>query len=103
MGLELFPKFHPSNALTAIRVPQSLDGTKLQAVIRDRYGVTIPGGHDELKGKILRLSNLGFVNRFDIIHALSALEFGLRDMGHKPCSGANLGAGVRAFMQALDA
>ena len=103
MGLELFPKSHPSNALTAIRVPQSLDGTKLLAVIRDRYGVTIPGGQDELKGKILRLSNLGFVNRFDLVHALSALEFGLRDMGYTPCSGANLGAGVRAFMQALDA
>lgn len=102
MGLELFPRTHPSNALTAIRVPTGMDGTKLQAVIRDRYGVTIPGGQDELKGKILRLSNLGFVNRFDLIHAISAIEFGLRDMGHKASSGASLGSGVKAFMQALD-
>ncbi len=103
MGLELFARTHPSNALTSILVPGGMDGTKLQSVIRDRYGVTIPGGQDELKGKILRLSNLGFVNRFDLVHAISAIEFGLRDMGYKPASGTGLGNGVKAFMQALPA
>ncbi len=103
MGLELFAKSHPSNALTSILVPKGLDGTKLQELLRDRYGVIIPGGQDELKGKILRLSNLGFVSRFDLVHALSAIEFGLRDLGYGPCSGVGLGSGVKAFMQALDA
>ncbi len=102
MGLELFAKAHPSNALTAIVVPKGLDGTSLQALLRDRYGVTVPGGQDDLKGKILRLSNLGFVSRFDLVHAVSAIEFGLRDMGYGPCSGSKLGSGVKAFMQALD-
>jgi len=102
MGLELFAKAHPSNALTAIVVPEGIDGTALQALLRDRYGVTVPGGQDELKGKILRLSNLGFVSRFDLVHALSAMEFALRDMGYGPCSGSNLGSGVKAFMQAIE-
>lgn len=102
MGLEPFAKTHPSNALTAICMPQGIDGKQLQALMRERYGVTIPGGQDELKGKILRLSNLGFVNRFDLLHAVSAIEFGLRDLGHKPCSGSNLGNGAKAFMQALE-
>lgn len=102
MGLEPFARTHPSNALTAIRVPDHMDGTRLQALIRERYGVTIPGGQDELKGKIIRLSNLGFVSRFDLLHAISAIEFGLRDMGHKPCLASGLGNGAKAFMQALE-
>jgi aspartate aminotransferase-like enzyme len=101
MGLELFPRRNPSNALTAIKVPAGIDGTRLQGLIKERYGVTIPGGQDELKGKILRLSNLGFVNRFDLLHGLAAVEFGLRDMGFKPVNGAATGAGVQAAMQAL--
>jgi aspartate aminotransferase-like enzyme len=102
MGLELFPRRNPSNALTAIKVPAGMDGTRLQALLRERYGVTIPGGQDELKGKILRLSNLGFVSRFDILHGLAAIEFGLRDMGFKPAAGQGVGSGVKAAMQALD-
>lgn len=101
IGLELFPRHHPSNALTAIKVPAGIDGTKLQALIKQRYGVTIPGGQDELKGKILRLSNLGFVNRFDLLHGIAAIEFGLRDMDFRAANGATTGAGVQAAMQTL--
>lgn len=101
MGLKLFPRSHPSNALTAIKVPDGVDGLQLQQRLQEGYGVTIPGGQDELKGRIIRLSNLGFMNRFDLLHGLAAVEFSLNDLGYSGSSGAVLGRGVQAFMQAL--
>jgi aspartate aminotransferase-like enzyme len=55
------------------------------------------GGQDELKGKIVRFSHLGFVSRFDLIDGIAALEFALREEGFH----LDLGNGVKAAMQIL--
>lgn len=101
MGLELFPESHPSDALTAIKVPVGIDGVQLQKRLKDAYGVVIPGGQDELKGRIVRLSNLGFVNRFDLLHGLAAIEFSLQDLGYTGARVGPVGAGVQAFMETI--
>lgn len=97
MDLSLFPKTHPSNALTTIIVPQGVDGKKLVAHLRENYGATVAGGQDQLSGKIVRLAHLGIVDQFDVLTGIAALECGLRDLGHK----SDLGAGTRAFLRAL--
>lgn len=98
LGLELFVETRAaSNALTAIKVPQNLDGSKILATAKQRYGAIISGGQDELKGRIIRFSHLGFVSPFMLIDGLAALEFALADEGHK----FELGAGVTAAMKSL--
>lgn len=98
MGLELFvEEVAYSNTLTAIKVPAGLDGTKVLATAKTKYGAIISGGQDDLKGKIIRFSHLGFVSPFHLIEGLAALEFSLADEGWK----FELGSGVAAAMKSL--
>ena len=96
LGLELFSK-SPSNAVTAVKVPEGLDGAKLVKNLRDSHGVSIAGGQGHLKGKIFRIAHLGFMEKFDTITAISAVEIGLKELGYK----FELGSGVKAAEKAL--
>lgn len=91
LGLELFSR-HPADCVTGIRVPEGIDGQALLADIEATDGVKFAGGQAHAKGKILRVSTMGYAGRFDVIIALSALEMGLSRAGHE----IELGAGVRA-------
>ena len=96
LGLGLFAdKSCASDAITAINVPAGIDGEKLVKTMRDSYGVTMAGGQAELKGKVLRIATMGYINEFDIILALSCLEKVLQQMGYK----FKLGAGLRAAQE----
>ena len=66
-------------------------------MIREKYGVAIAGGQDHLKGKIVRISHMGYVNAYDILSGLAALEFVLRDLGYA----LETGASVKAAMDVL--
>jgi len=83
MGLELFAPTAASDAVTAVKVPQGIDGEKLVKTMRDTYNVTIAGGQDELKGKVFRIAHMGYIEEFDIIVAISCLEKVLAQMGYK--------------------
>lgn len=83
LGLELFAPDAASDAVTAIKVPEGIDGVKLVKIMRDEHGVTIAGGQSALKGKIIRIAHMGYINDSDIIAAISCLEIQLSKMGHK--------------------
>ena len=91
MDLELFAK-HPCNVLTSVVVPEGIDGKKLVKRMREDYGVSVAGGQAHLVGKIFRLAHMGYMERFDVIIALSAMEMMLHDMGRP----IELGKGVAA-------
>jgi aspartate aminotransferase-like enzyme len=97
LGLELFAPESPSEACTAIKVPEGIDGAKIPTLIREKYGVAIAGGQAHLKGKIVRISHMGYVNTYDILSGLAALEFVLKDLGYP----VETGASVRAAMAVL--
>ncbi|MBU1727591.1 MAG: alanine--glyoxylate aminotransferase family protein [Candidatus Omnitrophica bacterium] len=92
LGLGLFAPTAASDVVTAAKVPQGLDGEKLVKTMRDTYGVTIAGGQGEMKGKLIRIAHMGFIEEFDIIAGISCLEKVLAQMGHK----FEMGKGVRA-------
>jgi len=92
LGLGLLSLDASSDAVTAIRLPDTIDGQKLVKVMRDEYGVGIAGGQAQLKGKIIRIASMGYMNQFDIVVAISCLETVLTKMGHK----FELGTGVKA-------
>ena len=92
LGLELLAPDHPSPAATGVWLPSQVDGTQLLTYMRDRMGVDIAGGQDHLKGKIVRISHIGYAGPFDVITAISSLEMALQRFGVDIA----LGAGVQA-------
>ena len=97
LGLELLAPASPSNALTAIKAPEGVDGKKLKKNFEDMYGLIIAGGQSQLKGKIIRIAHIGYFQALDIIQAISALELVLKDMGYP----VELGKGVKAVEEIL--
>jgi aspartate aminotransferase-like enzyme len=95
LGLELFAPGAPSDVVTAAKVPANIDGEKLVKAMRDTYGVTIAGGQSELKGKVIRIAHMGYIEESDIIAGIACLEKVLAQMGYK----FNLGAGVKAAQE----
>jgi aspartate aminotransferase-like enzyme len=86
-----------ANVVTAIALPDSIDGGKVPKLMRDRFGVTIAGGQGKLKGKIARVAHCGYFGAFDIIVTISALEMTLRELGHEAEPGAGVAAAQRVF------
>ena len=97
LGLELLAPESPSNALTAIKAPEGIDGKKLKKNFEDMYGLIIAGGQSQLKGKIIRIAHIGYFQPLDIIQAVGTLELVLKDMGYP----VELGAGVKAAEEIL--
>ncbi|MBF0215600.1 MAG: alanine--glyoxylate aminotransferase family protein [Candidatus Omnitrophica bacterium] len=90
LGLEIFSK-RPSNAVTAVKVPQNVDGTKLVNKMQDEQALTIAGGQEELKGKIFRVAHLGYMDDYDIISAVAGLEIVLKELGYNLTLGKGVG------------
>ena len=90
-GLELLPKTSPSDAVTAVKAPEGFDGQQIYKRFRERHGITAAGGQDHLKGKIFRISHMGYCDKFDVITAIAATEMVLKEMGYP----GELGSGLR--------
>ena len=100
MGLELFAKDAPSTAVTAVKVPTQIqNGGAIPKLMREKYGVTIAGGQDELKGKIFRLSHFGYCGPFDITTGISCLELVLNELNFKVPYGKGVGAALEVMAQ----
>jgi aspartate aminotransferase-like enzyme len=98
MGLELFAE-RPNSGLTVITVPAGVDGSATLKTMEKQYGFKLADGQDNMKGKIWRLSHMGYTDAFDVLGALSALELVLVESGFK----VEPGAGVAAFQKAYAA
>ncbi len=101
LGLALVAPEHPSPAVTGVYVPPGIEGGKLVAYLRDRMGVTFAGGQDQFKGKIVRIAHLGYIDTFDTIMAVAALEMALRKFGHPVELGRGVGAAQSVLMNTL--
>jgi len=98
LGLTLFPDEDCiSNVLTAINLPENIDGNKLVKVMRDTHGISIAGGQGNLKGKIVRIAHMGCVDEEDIITGFSYLEKVLKEFGHQFDDGAGVEAAKNVF------
>jgi aspartate aminotransferase-like enzyme len=97
LGLGLYAPDSPSNAVTAIKIPEGIDGERLKDLFFERFGITVAEGQDRAKGKIIRIAHLGYYGRLDMVMVISALEMLLKEMGHR----FELGAGVRRLEEVL--
>jgi aspartate aminotransferase-like enzyme len=100
MGLELFsPDEDRAAVVTAIRMPADVDGQGVVLSMRERSGVTIIGGQGELRGKIVRIGHIGYVDVFDVTTALAALELAMVEAGADIERSAGMTAALEAFAE----
>ncbi len=82
MGLELYsPDEERSAVVTAILTPDGVDAKDLVLELRDRFGITVAGGHGELGARMFRIGHIGYYDVLDITTALTAVETLLVERG----------------------
>ena len=100
LGLTVFAQ-RPSNALTAIALPEQVDGLALMECLRTRFGIILGGGLAHLRGRVVRISNLGYVDDLDILSVVAALEMGLRHLDWMIQPGSGVAAAQQVLLEAL--
>ena len=96
LGLKLFGS-PASHAVTAVNVPEGVEYSKFNKLLKQKYGITTAGGQEHLKGKIFRISHLGYYDEIDIVGMLAALEWTLHDLDFKFAPGAGVTAVQETF------
>lgn len=96
LGLDLFPS-QPNTALTVVKMPAGIDSSVLLSKLEKQYGLKLANGQDNLKGQIIRLAHMGYIDQFDILAAIAGVELALMEMGHPVEPGKGLAAAQRVF------
>lgn len=98
LGLEILTDAQSTaNVLTAIKMPPEINGDKVAKRMRDTYGVSVAGGQDQLKGKVIRITHMGGIDEYDTLTGIACLEKVLKEMGYKFELGAGLAAAQKVF------
>jgi aspartate aminotransferase-like enzyme len=100
LGLELFAA-RPADGVTAVKVPPGLDGVALLSKLEKQYGLKLAGGQDQLKGKIIRLAHMGYIDQFDVLAALAGVELVLLEMGYPVEPGLALAAAQKVLAETV--
>jgi aspartate aminotransferase-like enzyme len=87
--------------LTVVKVPEGLDGVELLTKLEKQYGLKFAGGQDQLKGKIIRLAHMGYIDQFDVLAGLAGVELVLLEMGYAVEPGVGLTAAQQVYAEAV--
>jgi aspartate aminotransferase-like enzyme len=79
LGLPPFSK-SPSASVTAVQMPEGIDGEALRAQLRKKHGIIVAGGQDHLKGKAIRIAHLGYFDDLDIVAVVAALGMAVKEV-----------------------
>ena len=85
-----------SDSITAVQLPEGYDADKTRQVCLDKFNVSLGGGLDRLRGRVLRIGHLGDLNEPMILGAIAAVEMALELTGVPHGRG-----GVQAAMDSL--
>ncbi|MGE9985032.1 pyridoxal-phosphate-dependent aminotransferase family protein [Desulfovibrio sp. SGI.169] len=101
LGLDLFAPRHFAWGITSVLLPEGVDGAAVLRLAQDRHGVCMAGGQDQLKGRIVRIGHMGWVDWSDALAGLYALERGLTEAGGFSGARGYLEQGMAAYRAAL--
>jgi alanine-glyoxylate transaminase / serine-glyoxylate transaminase / serine-pyruvate transaminase len=85
-----------SDSITAVLLPEGYDADKTRQLCLDKFNVSLGGGLDRLRGRIIRIGHLGDLNEPMILGAIAAVEMAMDLTGVPHGSG-----GVQAAMEYL--
>lgn len=72
MGLRVFSEV-ASPSVTALAVPDGIDGQKIRGDMEKTSHVIVMGGQDRLKGKVIRIGHMGAIRDEDALAVIEAL------------------------------
>ncbi len=98
LGLELFAS-RPADGLTTVKMPANIDSTVLLDKLEKQYGMKVANGQDNLKGKIIRLAHMGYIDQFDVLGAIAGIELVLKEMGQPIEPGKGVAAAQRVLAE----
>lgn len=81
LGFTLFSK-SPAHGVTAILPPAGVDAAAVVKRLRERHGITVAGGQDHMKGKMIRVGHMGSYDLSDVYVVIGALEECVNAAGH---------------------
>lgn len=96
LGLKLLAK-EENASRTVTAFTGDVDTEKVRSIMKKKYGFAIAGGQDRLKGKLIRIGHMGYMDIVDLLGCISALELSLKEVGYP----VELGTGVRAAMEVV--
>lgn len=96
LGMKVFSR-RPSDSVTGILLPEGVADKQFRGTLRDKYGCSVAGGQNELKGRVFRVSHMGYVDPVDTIGLVAAIEYALGDCGLE----VQIGRGLTAAANVL--
>jgi aspartate aminotransferase-like enzyme len=88
-----------SVTVTAIHVPEGINGDAIRKTLRVERGYVLGGGQGKLAGKIIRIGTMGDITQTDITGMLGALEMQLLEAGFPVSAGAAQRAALGVFLE----
>src|SRR6266404_5618199 len=85
------PKWQ-SDTVSAIVVPEGLNGAHVIDVAFRRYNLALGAGLSKIAGKVFRIGHLGDLNELMLLGALGGAEMAMLDVGIKIEPGSGIGA-----------
>ncbi|MEA3134640.1 MAG: alanine-glyoxylate transaminase / serine-glyoxylate transaminase / serine-pyruvate transaminase, partial [Gammaproteobacteria bacterium] len=111
------PKWY-SDTVSAIMVPEGINGAEVIARAFKRYNLALGAGLSKVAGKLFRIGHLGDLNELMLVGAIAGSEMAMLDVGikiepgsgvaaaqnfwrgHSPVAGTAKAPGARAGMAA---
>ena len=85
------PKWY-SDTVTAIMVPEGIDGAKVIDRAFRRYNLALGAGLNKVAGKLFRIGHLGDLNECMLLGALGGAEMAMQDVGIQITPGSGVAA-----------
>lgn len=79
LGLVSFSS-SPSESLSALTVPPGIDSQELRLRLEEKHRITVMGGQDQAKGKIIRIGHMGYIQPAQMTELFLKLAETLKEM-----------------------
>jgi len=97
LGMKIFSS-SPSFAVTPVWLPEGADWTEFNDALKHDNGITVAAGQDAFKGKIFRISHLGYYDELDMLTVIGAIERAMKAIGLPLTPGTGVTAVQQAFL-----
>jgi alanine-glyoxylate transaminase/serine-glyoxylate transaminase/serine-pyruvate transaminase len=88
-----------SDSVTAVLVPDGVDGAEVVDLAFRRYNLSLGGGLGQVAGKVFRIGHMGDLNELMVLGALAGVEMAMRDAGITVALGGGVGAAAEVYAQ----